>query len=418
MRAPGRHARGLPERKLGRDAEPCIIHFSLNKDVIMHIKYKRVALAALVAASCLAANASAEPTTAETVTESKRATAHEVSRLLNDQGFTGALSKAFRQAPHKPGNDSVATSLRSLLATFNASGSAATSKTALASTELLALRAKGTATHSRGLFELRLHVPAGASRPARLDKLWVAFAPAGNESTWTSIQAYDSMGQLHRLDPRVSDQPLLIVDVDGREDMRAGIQVMNDVLRDNGMQEGNDAAMRTAGGNELTVLQKIKVRDVEEPWISGDADMYAIESGITTGGDKPRVVIHDMPWLDDSDTTYYPGQHVVFWANHALGVANLQLMEQDDNTDWNAKAKAILTAVTTIVGPIQPEVAVVGAIGQAILAAFPDDVLTNEDDYVDSYYLLERGKSYYERAGARNNATATFEPLSLPGGTE
>lgn len=384
----------------------------------MHKKYKRAALAALVATSGLAATAYAEPTTAEAVTEGKRSTAREVARLLSDRSFTSVLSTAFNDAPHKANHESVATPLRSLLTAFDASGAAAASKSAMLSTELVALRAKGTASHSRGLFELRLHVPAGAHRPDRLDNLWVAYAPSGNESTWTHIDAYDSKGDVHRLDPRTTNQPLLVVDVDGREDMRAGIQVMNEVLQANGLQENNVASASAAAGNELTVLQKITVRDDEEPWVSGDADMYAIESGITTGGDKPRVVIHDMPWLDNSGTAYYPGQHVVFWANHALGVANLQIMEQDDNTDWGAKAQAILSAVTTIVGPIKPEVAVVGAIGQAILAAFPDGALTNEDDYVDSYYLLERGQSYYGRPGARNNATATFEPFSLPGGPQ
>lgn len=381
----------------------------------MNGKLKLLALGCLL--STVPTIVMAGQATGQTIAESKRSAALELARLLNDSRFTATVARSFEEAPQSTRGSSISTPLRSLLAAYVPEGAARASVQSLQAAEMKALRAKGTQALSNGLFELRIYLPAGHAMPTRLDKLWVAFEPAGDESTWTRIEAFDANGNVHLLDPKAKpSSPVLIVDIDGREDMRAGIELMNGVLREHGLQAGAapHANLKQAGGNEFTVLQKISVKDDEEPFISGDADMYVIESGVNTNGDKPLVVIHDMPWLDDSGVTYYPGQHVVFWANHSLNLANLLIMEQDDNVDWGSKAQEILKAVTAIVGPIKPEAAIVAAIGQAILSAVPDGVLTNDDDYVDSYYLLEKGRAYTDRAGARDNATATFVPLSVP----
>jgi hypothetical protein len=378
----------------------------------MHTKMKRLVFAWLLSAVPVAAFAATD--TAETVAESKRVAARDVARLLNDSDFVDALSQRLNQAEPRRGGRTIATALRPLLTELEVEGHASPAMQSLRTAEMRALRAKGTATNSRGLFEVRLHVPAGQAMPLRLADLKVAFEPAGEERTRTRLEAFDADGNVHVLDPREEpNSPILVVDVDGREDMRSGIEVMNQVLRDHGMQEQAVVDASVAGGNELTVLKQIVVKDDEEPFTAGDADIYAIESGINTNGDKPLLVIHDMPWLNDSKVTYYPGQPVVFWSNHALGVANLQLMEQDDNVDWVKKALELIASVSRAVGTIEPTSAVVSAIAEAVLAAFPDGVFTNEDDYVDSYYLLERGKAYTNREGARANATATFEPYSL-----
>lgn len=376
------------------------------------MKLNRLAFALLLSFAGNVAHAAQD--TADTVLQAKRTTALEVANLLNDASFRQSLADAFEYSPPSRGGGLRGVPLRPVLRGFSATGPAHAGRLALESVELDALRAKGTALQSQGLFEVRLHVPKGHDRPARLDDLSVAFTPAGDESSWTTIEAFDRKGNKHTFDAgKPLPEPMLVVDLDGREDMRSGIEVVNRFLADHGLQPPNAMvnlqADRAAG--QLTVLDKIRLKNTEEPPISGDADIYAIESGINTDGTKPLVVIHDMPWLDRADITYTPGQHVISWNNHnAIGYANLILMEQDDATDWNAKARALLTAVTVAVGPVQPKAAVVSAIGAAILKALPDDALTNTDDYVDSFYLLEPGKTYVDRVGARSNATATFVP--------
>ncbi|EDK26668.1 hypothetical protein VSWAT3_22150 [Vibrionales bacterium SWAT-3] len=54
------------------------------------------------------------------------------------------------------------------------------------------------------------------------------------------------------------------------------------------------------------MLHKIRLNDDEEPWLLGDAEIYAIIAGISPEEDKPEVRIVDMPYLDTEDKQYYP----------------------------------------------------------------------------------------------------------------
>lgn len=55
----------------------------------------------------------------------------------------------------------------------------------------------------------------------------------------------------------------------------------------------------------------------------------------------------------------------------------------------------------------------IAEIGGAILKAMPSGWFTNDTDYLDSFYLLQRGKTYTGRMGAANNAQVTLSPLTL-----
>jgi hypothetical protein len=351
--------------------------------------------------------------TATAIGAAKRDMARHVAHLLGDTNFTASLSSALDHPLPAPEPASIVTPLRPLLADYDPKVSTVDSYRAARSIEMNALRAKGTAALSRGLFEVRMHLPAGHAVPARLDTLWVAFEPEGDESSWTRIEAYDAGGNVHFIDPKsVPAFPLLIVDVDSREDMRSGLTLVNRTLREQGLQDvPPDAA--PAMGEELTLLKTIRLNDDEEPFFSGAAEVYAIESGVAKSGDKPQIVVHDMPWLDHERVVYQPGQPVIHWSGHGADVANLQLMEQDDNADWTMIASLLVKAVGQSVGPVQPTAAIVANIADSILKAVPSGAFTNADDYVDSFYLLRRGRSYTNLAGARGNALANFEPYAI-----
>jgi hypothetical protein len=60
-----------------------------------------------------------------------------------------------------------------------------------------------------------------------------------------------------------------------------------------------------------------------------------------------------------------------------------------------------------------PSYAVIGQVATAILQAMPAGWFSNDDDYVDSFYTIERGRTYDNHRGAANNATVTLSPYLL-----
>jgi Protein of unknown function (DUF3103) len=57
----------------------------------------------------------------------------------------------------------------------------------------------------------------------------------------------------------------------------------------------------------------------------------------------------------------------------------------------------------------------IGAVAKAILQAMPNSWFANNDDYIDSFYVLEKNRSYIDYVGAANNATITLVPYRLGG---
>ena len=74
---------------------------------------------------------------------------------------------------------------------------------------------------------------------------------------------------------------------------------------------------------------------------------------------------------------------------------------------------ALTEGVKLGLGAFAPEYAVIAEIGGAILKAMPTSWFANDIDYIDSYYLLQRGQAYQDRMGAANNAKVTLTPITL-----
>jgi hypothetical protein len=252
----------------------------------------------------------------------------------------------------------------------------------------------------------------------------VAFEPAGDDKLWDTVQAYDSQGNLFHLDARrAPSYPVLIVDIDGREDMRAGLTVANLLLRDEGLQNRAKPSLplfaqpRSANRERLETakLEKISLKDDQEPWISGAAEVYALVSGVQPTQSKVQIELVDMPYLFYDNRIYTPDQILIFWANYGFGAANVQLYEHDDNTSYKDLAVALTTAVTGIVGVFKPEAVALTTIAQAVMKAMPDAWFKNNDDYLDSFYTLEKDKRYVDYVGAARNAVLTLTPFQLEG---
>ncbi|GMU11285.1 DUF3103 domain-containing protein [Corallococcus caeni] len=277
-------------------------------------------------------------------------------------------------------------------------------------------RLKGLDRELDSLLQLRL---ASASMLTALqqgvDPLY-AYEPDGDDSQWRFIEAFDGLGRVHRLDVhRMPDQPVLVVDIDARRDLAAGIKLMREQLVTLGQRPL--PVLDTAAAvpsTPVTILDRIYLNNDEEPWISGNAEVYAIVNGVDPSRDAPQLDIVDMPYLDTDGRTYLPNQVLIFWERYRWAAANVILMEHDDNTSYQELVSYLFNVASQILTAIgQPEIGALVALGSGLVDRMPGEWFTNDDDYVDSFYTLEKNLTYTNHTGARGNAVVSLRPYAL-----
>jgi hypothetical protein len=274
---------------------------------------------------------------------------------------------------------------------------------------------KGIEAYASSLLEVRLVRPAGGD--ARIDwaTIPVAFLPGGEESEWTEIQAFDASGNTIVLDPEVQpDFPVLVAGIDSREDLRAGIAYINDELTRHGLQAPADL-VQPAVSTETSKLDFIRLNDDQEPWISGAAEVFALVSGVDFDSEHVQIAAVDMPYLDHDGTNYSPNQILIFWETYRFAAANVQLYEHDDSTNYQSLVQALISAVEAVLNFTAPEYALIARIANEIIAAMPSHWFANDDDYLDSFYTLEKGRAYTNLSGAGGNVTINLAPYILQG---
>ncbi|MBB5019990.1 hypothetical protein HNQ59_003298 [Chitinivorax tropicus] len=363
------------------------------------------------------------------VDQAKRETARQIAKMLADPAFASALQKQLGQSSAPTGNK--AAPLRAILNEYTqrAPRISAFSRQqgevqSLRQMDQGLLNQKGIAALSQGLLQVRLYEPKSAQlAPQPIDQMWVAFEPAGDDKQWKTIEAFDSQGRVHLLDAKQAPNfPVLVADIDGKEDLRAGIKLANQILTGKGLQQSNvarrevttmAAMAQTSGFVDTAKLDHIRLNKDEEPWISGAAEVYAVVSGVQPDQAKAQIQIVDMPYLDYEGKDYYPNQILIQWADFRYAAANVQLFEHDDNTNYKDLVLAITSGVEKILGAFKPEYAVIGTVANAIVQAMPSHWFTNDDDYLDSFYTLEKNRTYTNWMGAAGNATITLSPYRL-----
>ncbi|MFJ7947753.1 DUF3103 family protein [Streptomyces sp. NPDC096354] len=230
----------------------------------------------------------------------------------------------------------------------------------------------------------------------------VAAAPADDAAE--TITAYDSHGRAHTLDAReVPRQPVYVVDIDVSKALAAGLGVLRAEFAKHGVATPRPQARQAAAGWWSTRVTSVELADDEEPWVKGDAEVYTLVTGFGLDG-KVRVDTVDMPYLNSDGVVYYPNQILVNWSNYKYNLADAVMMEDDGDTNYQALAQALTTALLTITdqGAYIPLV-------NAVLAAIPTSWWTDDPDYVDSWYTLSRSDSG-RRNGAAGNGWMTVEP--------
>ncbi|WP_159094807.1 DUF3103 family protein [Stenotrophomonas sp. ESTM1D_MKCIP4_1] len=373
--------------------------------------FRASALLALMlgAGSALAqASLQARPADVQAITD---ASARDVAALIAQPGFTDAARSALRSAPER------GVPLQQVLAGFDPQARTLASSSLARQESQLRLR-KGLPGQGPALLQLRAYVPDGMSLDAIAPRsLWVASLPRGNDRDWTTLTAYDAQGRAHVLDAQQApDFPVLIVDVDTRRAVAEGMALVNAGLRERGLQSPERIRIAADGASaslDITRLDRIRLADDQEPWALGAAEVFAVVSGLQIDNAAPEMVTVDMPYLDYEDTDYTPQQALVIWGNYRFNAANVQLFEDDGDTNYQELLVALTSGVKTALGVFAPEYAVIADIAGAVLNAMPSSWFANDIDYLDSFYLLQRGQAYTDRMGAANNAKVTLTPITL-----
>lgn len=285
------------------------------------------------------------------------------------------------------------------------------------------ISAKGFDTNKvTGLVELRLADESMLDALKKGQSPLFAFEPKGDESRWSFVEAFDTAGNTHLLNvDKLPTRPVFVIDIDSREDMKAGIELMRSIFAKMGqsprLQNIGKDTFETKGVLETSQLKKISVKDDEESWISGKAEMYAIVTGIDASRADPILDVVDMPYLDHKDTNYYPNQIMIYWERYRWNAADMLIMEQDDNTNYQDLAIQLANTAAGIMrvipDPTVQGLAVLGTLTAELLKAMPSHWFSNDDDYVDTFYTIQKGVTYTGRYGARANARMNMSPLNL-----
>ncbi|MBD1583960.1 DUF3103 family protein [Pseudoalteromonas sp. S16_S37] len=283
---------------------------------------------------------------------------------------------------------------------------------------------KGLPSSSQSLYQLRLADASMLERWQNGDDVLVAFAPKGDDKSWLHVEAYDQQGNTHLLDARtLPKQPVLVVEIDGRQSMKEGLAVMQSVFdsrfeRGLGKTQSLQAEIQSdAQPISTSVLKRIRLNDDEEPWILGAAEVYGVVTGVNPSRDEPVLDIVDMPYLDHDGRDYTPNQIIIHWDRYRWQAADMLLMEQDDNTNYQTLATTFLDIVTQVMRAIpDPNVqgyAIIPQLTNQLIKAMPSSWFTNDDDYVDVFYTLFEGQQYTDYMGASGNAKISLSPLTI-----
>ena len=280
---------------------------------------------------------------------------------------------------------------------------------------------KGLNVSNNAIYQLRLADGAMLERWGKGEQPLIAFAPKGDDTSWLYIEAYDQDGNIQLLDAHtMPSQPVLIVEIDARKSAREGLAIMQSIFAQN--QDTETSAIITSSESDADVLstsnlQRIRLNDDKEPWISGNAEIYAVVTGVSPTRDEPILDIVDMPYLDNDGRDYTPNQTLIHWNRYRWQAADVLLMEQDDNTNYQTLATTFLDIVTQAMRAIpDPNVqgyAIIPQLTNQLIKAMPAHWFSNDDDYVDVFYTLFEGQNYTNYMGASGNAKVTIKPLDI-----
>lgn len=356
------------------------------------------------AASALAEPAAKTPTTSRTaqkVTGTTDRLAKELAAALGTPGVDGKLRKAVEGK--KGATD--------LLALAGKTRGLEKFDRQAANGNADVLRAKGLQPDAGSLIEVRLGDESMRGQVRGGASLLVAGEADDDART---INAYDAEGRVHKLDARTTpDRPVLVVGIDGERSMNAGLEQFRSTLAQQGVdanvptdvverstRSGNS---KTSGGYDATLMEDVRLKEDREPWHKGGAEIYALVAGVNPQG-QPQVDTVQMPYLDYDNTTYKPKQILVNWSHFKFNAVDIVMMEEDTQANYAELAKAVANGLLTVINQSQYVPLV-----EAIIKAIPQGWFSDDHDYVDSWYTIQKS-AWDPFTGAAGNGTIGLGP--------
>lgn len=137
---------------------------------------------------------------------------------------------------------------------------------------------------------------------------------------------------------------------------------------------------------------------------------------------KAQVINLSMEYLDHDKHWYTPKQDLIAWRNFGPSYVNVQLFEDDGNTNFKKIAQAVIGAVGDVSGLIDAPTGLiidkVGQIATKVIEAMPNSWFENTPDYIDTFYVIEP-HTYATREnpliGAAENAKIGIMPYRVGG---
>ncbi len=361
-----------------------------------------VVVASTTLAAFLATPASAQPaesTAAPAVSKAPAGTiasitdglARNLATTLADESTRTAVVSAALTGP---------VDLAAIRPTSFASGFAAANRSVLA--------AKGLPDTAGSMMQVRIADPSMNAALAKGAVPLVAGSP--NDDSITAVTAYRTNGRSVVLDAvKLPKSPVLVVEVNTAKALPLGLKQMDSIFASRGVAAAKTPSKaQLTDGYWATKMDTVRLNDDEEPWVEGDAEIYTITGGF--GFDSHvAVATEQMPYLDNDGTTYTPGQVIVHWFQYKYNLADVVMMEDDGDTNYQQLAIAIADALLTIAdgGAYIPLV-------NAILNAIPTSWWTNDPDYADSWYTLAQSSSGH-LVGAASNGQIDVVPYWVSG---
>jgi Protein of unknown function (DUF3103) len=382
----------------------------------------------LSAAAALALPTSLMAKDVATVGEAREELARGIATLAGDPAFDQALGKHLANGK---------ASLGGVLRDVHAPASTET-VSHLLDIERKAIDLRGLTGALDALIDVRVHgVDDMQSLPAAAE-FWTGTVSRDPVSGAKRVVAFDAKGIEHQFAlEAVPSVPMLLIESDSTAALRAGVAVMNETLRRGGAQTerqplrasrlaGVDSADTMKGGKaeQLTLLKSIYLEKDHEPNIQGDAEVFAIVSGVSPDG-KAQIISKDMPWLDHDKRwySYTPGMDLINWTDYGTNYVNVQLFEEDGDVNFKDLAVAVTSAVgdiSALISPTAPPAAIVAGVSKIaseIVKAMPAVWFKNAPDYIDSFYVIERGGNYgtdeKPLTGARGEAHMILAPYEV-----
>jgi|GEM_PF-1025725 len=385
---------------------------------------KRILKTTLIAtAMALSLSSPLMATEVANVGEARQEAARHLATLVND----GAFNRALQGQMHR-NQAMLADVLRDYEPEDVTRGDAV--KEELRDLDRQAIRYRGLDGEVLGLLDL--HVSGTGGQPlAHTRGVWTATIVKNPTTRQEELVAYDDRGTERRYPVDAApDVPMLVVESTNAAAVSAGMRIMNESLRRGGLQSEAPKAKSRIGAlgapqEDISVLTDIYLSDDREPDTAGDAEVFAIISGVNPQG-KAEILNVNMPWLDHDKRWYKPDQDFVTWRNFGANYVNVQLFEDDGDFNYKDLTKAVVSAVgdvSLVISPGAPYALVsagLAKIANAIIDAMPGQWFENSSDYIDSFYMLERGSHYTRnnpKVGARGWAKIGLTPRVIAGPT-